>query len=469
MALIKCPECKKKISDKCGKCPNCGYPIETTTTSVEVLDNASTSRNITIEKGLYNPNIKPKNNNKLLIGIICVAVVLLTVGGIWGYNALLPRIYAIKAFNEAVEFVKQKNVELETKVHQSEDLISKKQLLLDESFLYALENAISDAKAAKITDLTTPSKTENIISRTEELNKIDYSNVIANLIDKHTSLEINAKRYQLVNVPTEAYIIQRLKTIPEISKISAVTEDNDPNGNLNKAGGYISTVYFSHKLVNEKDIYGDTLIEKGTDAGGAIEVYTCVEDAVKRNDYLAAFDGSILASGSHTVIGTVLVRTSNELTATQQKEIELKLITALTYIEEIDGKQVLTIEEAIIEEPTTEEPTTEEPTTKEPTTKEPTTTTLSRNQLAVKKANMYFETDPEYPFTPDDYRWELKNEGFTDSEVEYALKNCNINWNERAVLCAKGYGQVREETIYHLTQVQGFSMDQAIYGVDNMN
>ncbi len=27
MALIKCPECKKKISDKCENCPQCGYPI----------------------------------------------------------------------------------------------------------------------------------------------------------------------------------------------------------------------------------------------------------------------------------------------------------------------------------------------------------------------------------------------------------------------------------------------------------
>lgn len=27
MALIKCPECKKKILDQCGNCPHCGYPI----------------------------------------------------------------------------------------------------------------------------------------------------------------------------------------------------------------------------------------------------------------------------------------------------------------------------------------------------------------------------------------------------------------------------------------------------------
>lgn len=27
MAMIKCPECRKKISDRAKICPNCGYPI----------------------------------------------------------------------------------------------------------------------------------------------------------------------------------------------------------------------------------------------------------------------------------------------------------------------------------------------------------------------------------------------------------------------------------------------------------
>ena len=46
-----------------------------------------------------------------------------------------------------------------------------------------------------------------------------------------------------------------------------------------------------------------------------------MEDAEKRRDYLATYDGTIYANGTHTVIGTVLVRTSNKLTATQQKEL----------------------------------------------------------------------------------------------------------------------------------------------------
>ena len=33
MALIKCPECKKRISDQCENCPHCGYPIKANLTS----------------------------------------------------------------------------------------------------------------------------------------------------------------------------------------------------------------------------------------------------------------------------------------------------------------------------------------------------------------------------------------------------------------------------------------------------
>lgn len=38
---------------------------------------------------------------------------------------------------------------------------------------------------------------------------------------------------QITN-PNEDFVIQRLKGIPNISGYQAVTEDHDPNGNLNK-------------------------------------------------------------------------------------------------------------------------------------------------------------------------------------------------------------------------------------------
>jgi len=75
------------------------------------------------------------------------------------------------------------------------------------------------------------------------------------------------------------------------------------------------------------------LIDKGTDAGGEIEVYANEEDAIKRNDYLAAFDGGILSSRSHRVVGTVVIRISDELTASQQKALEEKVLNALSALQ----------------------------------------------------------------------------------------------------------------------------------------
>lgn len=38
MALIKCPECKKEISDKSEKCIHCGYPIRNTPYAHEIVN-----------------------------------------------------------------------------------------------------------------------------------------------------------------------------------------------------------------------------------------------------------------------------------------------------------------------------------------------------------------------------------------------------------------------------------------------
>lgn len=37
MALIKCPECGKDVSDKAESCPNCGFPIESSSGKVKII------------------------------------------------------------------------------------------------------------------------------------------------------------------------------------------------------------------------------------------------------------------------------------------------------------------------------------------------------------------------------------------------------------------------------------------------
>lgn len=39
MSLINCPECEKQVSDKAANCPNCGYPIHSTTIQINVSFN----------------------------------------------------------------------------------------------------------------------------------------------------------------------------------------------------------------------------------------------------------------------------------------------------------------------------------------------------------------------------------------------------------------------------------------------
>ena len=46
MALIRCPECKRKISNQCESCPNCGYPIKANInwTEIETLEKAELTK-----------------------------------------------------------------------------------------------------------------------------------------------------------------------------------------------------------------------------------------------------------------------------------------------------------------------------------------------------------------------------------------------------------------------------------------
>ncbi len=140
------------------------------------------------------------------------------------------------------------------------------------------------------------------------------------------------------NKSKEITIEEISKSISEISSITdicIVTEENDPNGKLNKSGGYTGALYFEDSRVPKvtEVIDDDTfegrppkdICEAGTIAGGSIEIYKNVEDAEKRNDYLSTFDGTALSSG-HIIYNNIVIRTSDEFTASEQKQLEQLII-----------------------------------------------------------------------------------------------------------------------------------------------
>lgn len=271
-------------------------------------------------------------NKKTKIIIVAVAVVVASAVAIscWYFVYEKPHSEAVATFNSAVSEVELKNTELNAAIESAQAVIDSGKPSFDSAALLDVETIVTTTRTLlrEVPDI--PSGTEDIKVAAEELSKpLDYSDQISSLKEKQTALENGIKQFEQVTAPTEKFIVERLQGLPTITGISAVTEDNDPNGKLNKSGGYTSTVYFADSQVDQEKAIGETIIDKGVSGGGGVEVYSTVEDAEKRNTYLAAFDGGILSSGSHHVVGTVLVRTSDTLTATQQSDLEKQIIDKL--------------------------------------------------------------------------------------------------------------------------------------------
>lgn len=237
-------------------------------------------------------------------------------------------------FNQVVSTVEKNNSDIETTINNLQALVDSENAPLDNATIDNATTIITEARTKTVEIPKIPSKTEEIRSATEDLLKnADCSEILNKLQVANDALSTSIKQMQQVTNPKEAFIVERLTGLPNITGMEAVTEDNDPNGNLNKQGGYTSTVYFASDLVDQSNVNGITIVDKGTNAGGAVEVYPTVEDAEKRNDYLAAFDASgFMASGSHSVVGTIVIRTSDHLTASQQKEMEKNIYNSLIEI-----------------------------------------------------------------------------------------------------------------------------------------
>lgn len=233
------------------------------------------------------------------------------------------------ANNPLIQEINDKNKELDAEINKLEELMDSGKKPFDEDIIASCTETLKKAKASKIAVEELSEKTIDMLTKNKETgNSIDYSYIINQLEGSYIALNNSIKQYEHFINPTEKFVIQCLAKVDEISASKAVTEDNDPNGKLNKAGGYTTAVYFTSKNVDQSKVHGSTIIEKGTDGGGSIEVYANEEDAEARDTYLSAFDGSVLDSGSHKVVGTVIIRTSDKLTATQQKNLESKIIEA---------------------------------------------------------------------------------------------------------------------------------------------
>ncbi|PZO95117.1 EbhA [Streptococcus halichoeri] len=269
--------------------------------------------------------------------IITALIILLVVGGGLGYYLLsyVPHRKAVTDFNKAVQMVRTKNDSLKNDIAKAEKLIKTNQKPLDEKTLDNLKVAVATAKSELRKIPKVADKTEAINKQTKMLNQpIDYSKVTQSLADSSSAYTTSVRQLTQITNSSQAFIEERLKEISTIMGVQSVTETNDPNGNLNKQGGYKASIYFTDNQVTET-VDGADIVAKGADAGGNIEVYKTSDEAKVRNIYLSAFDGQgMLNPGSHYVYGTLVIRTSRYLTASQQTALTNAIYNKLVEIKE---------------------------------------------------------------------------------------------------------------------------------------
>lgn len=279
---------------------------------------------------------QPKTPSIKKAALIAVAVaVILAAGTYWYTTVQIPLNEATKGFNEAVTALEARNAELDKAILSLQDVLKSKDKPLHPEVADAASAEIGLAQGERQEAPERPQRVEDIRSETKKLERMgQYADEITRLQAAQLELEKSIQQLKQVTAPEESFVIERIKDIDTVTGVEAVTEDNDPNGDLGKSGGYTAAIYFSSNQVSPADLYltGEftPIVDAGCDGGGAVEVYATVEDAEKRNDYLASFDGGILSSGSHSVLGTCVIRTSTYLKASQQQALEQALIDALT-------------------------------------------------------------------------------------------------------------------------------------------
>lgn len=296
-------------------------------------------------------SVARRHKKGLAFGIAALIVAAAIGVALWYFLVKTPHDTAVAAFdaelvayNDASAALTARTDELDETISSLQDVIDSGEAPLDPELLVSAGASIGTAQGARVEAPAAPalpSSTSDIEIATSEISTLvstieglgDYRDEIAALEQSRGSLQRSIEQLKQVTNPSEAFVIERIRSLPTVTGVQAVTEDNDPNGNLNKQGGYTATVYISSALVDQSAVFGTDIVDKGTDGGGAVEVYPTTDDAIARDAYLAAFDSGMLRSGSHVVLGTLVIRTSDLLTATQQQELENAIHEALIRVD----------------------------------------------------------------------------------------------------------------------------------------
>jgi|GEM_PF-318940 len=185
-----------------------------------------------------------------------------------GYYLLsyAPPPAAVSRFEKAAGVLDDENKEIEKLVSDAEKLVKENAEPLEAATLEELKTTLADTKKAIRKVPKMGSDTSDIEKQVEELAQpVDYSNTQKELADKMTDYQKSVTQLKQITNPSREFVETRLKEIDTITGVQSVTEANDPNGNLNKQGGYTASFYFSDSQVTEA-VDGSDIEDTGCEA-----------------------------------------------------------------------------------------------------------------------------------------------------------------------------------------------------------
>ena len=170
------------------------------------------------------------------IGLIAAVIVVAAIAiGVWVVSYQIPHSEAESEFNAAVAGLNERNAELDDAIADLQELMGSEPGPLDPATLDAASAAIGEAQGARCDAPKMPSGTEEIHALAAEVEGMgDYSAQIASLAEAQANLQNSIDQLKQVTNPTEQFVIERITGLPNISGVEAVTENHDPNDNLNK-------------------------------------------------------------------------------------------------------------------------------------------------------------------------------------------------------------------------------------------
>jgi uncharacterized protein YxeA len=160
---------------------------------------------------------------------------------------------------------------------------------------------------------------------TKSKNNSNNTNTTTSSTTKTTSTSSTTPKLQ-GNAEVQAVLNKVKANTSTVTATRVYTQSTDPNNELGKQSQYQYAGSFYDTSASPPDAVTDNY---STSDGGTIEIYSNNADATARGTYLAQFQSGAVQAGAYKVVGNVVLRVSENYTASQQTQMLALMQSAL--------------------------------------------------------------------------------------------------------------------------------------------